>query len=82
MASSEIGAAEPSPWLGGIDIDHFDGDGVAAAASIDGVVAYSPVAIHPDLIGVDGIITDHPDMLRGLLAERGMELPRRFAREG
>ncbi|MGW8592382.1 glycerophosphodiester phosphodiesterase family protein [Dietzia sp. NPDC055877] len=121
-----IGAAEPSPWLGGIDIADFDGDGVAAAASIDGVVAYSPVATHPDQsctigagsctayvtaemvenaharglkvipwtvnnaqtmeylmdIGVNGIITDHPDMLRELLAERGMELPRQFAREG
>ncbi len=25
--------------------------------------------------GVDGIITDHPDRLRGLMAERGMKLP-------
>ena len=48
---------EPSPWLGGIDIDDFNGDGVAAAASIDGVVAYSPVATHPDqdcAVGEDG----------------------------
>src|SRR5699024_8725239 len=43
-----IGDPEPSPWLGGIDIRDFDDDGVAAAASIDGVVAYSPVATHPD----------------------------------
>ncbi|MEH6819865.1 MAG: glycerophosphodiester phosphodiesterase family protein [Dietzia psychralcaliphila] len=43
-----IDSDEPSPWLGGIDIGDFDGDGVAAAASIDGVVAYSPVATHPD----------------------------------
>ena len=119
-----IGAVEPSPWLGGINIADFDGDGIAAATSIDGVVAYSPVVTHPDQsctigeggctayvtaemvenaharglkiipwtvnnvptmehlldIGVDGMITDHPDMLRDLLAERGMELPRQFAR--
>ncbi len=120
-----IGDPEPSPWLGGIDIRDFDDDGVAAAASIDGVVAYSPVATHPDQsctvgeddctpyvtaemvedahahglkvipwtvnnvptmeylmdLGVDGIITDYPDRLRGVMEQRGMELPRRFARE-
>jgi glycerophosphoryl diester phosphodiesterase len=29
--------------------------------------------------GVDGIITDYPDRLRGLLAERGFRLPRGYA---
>lgn len=121
-----IGDPEPSPWLGGIDIRDFHDDGVAAAASIDGVVAYSPVVTHPDQsctigedactpyvtaemvesahahglkiipwtvnplpnmeylldLGVDGIITDHPDRLRGLMEQRGLELPRAFAREG
>ncbi|GAA2590533.1 glycerophosphodiester phosphodiesterase family protein [Actinomadura fulvescens] len=28
--------------------------------------------------GVDGIITDHPDRLRALMAERGLKLPRRY----
>ena len=117
-----LDAEEPSPWLGGIDIDDFGGDGVAAAASIDGVVAYSPVATHPDQsctvgqddcrayvtaemvenahahglkvipwtvdnaptmeylldLGVDGIITDYPNILRDLMVERGMDLPRSF----
>jgi glycerophosphoryl diester phosphodiesterase len=26
--------------------------------------------------GVDGIVTDYPDRLRALMAERGLELPR------
>lgn len=117
-----LDAEEPSPWLGGIDIDDFGGDGVAAAASIDGVVAYSPVATHPDQsctvgqddcrayvtaemvenahahglkvipwtvdnaptmeylldLDVDGIITDYPNILRDLMVERGMDLPRSF----
>lgn len=30
--------------------------------------------------GVDGIITDHPDRLRALLAERGLPLPRAYVR--
>ena len=28
--------------------------------------------------GVDGIITDRPDILRGILAARGMNLPNGF----
>ena len=36
-----------SPWLGGIDVDDFGGDWIAAAASIDGVVAVSPVQGFP-----------------------------------
>ena len=98
----------------------------AAAASIDGVVAYSPVATHPDQgctvgvntcrpyvtrdmvdrahahgleiipwtvnnvptmeylmdVGVDGIITDYPNLLRDLMAERGLSLPRQYTAEG
>lgn len=120
-----VDSDEPSPWLGGIDIADFDGDGVAAAASIDGVVAYSPVATHPDQsctvgesacrayvtkemvrsahshglkivpwtvnnvptmeylmdIGVDGIITDYPNLLRDLMAEKGLALPRQYTAE-
>lgn len=121
-----IGADAPSPWLGGIDIKNFDDDGVAAAASIEGVVAYSPVATYPDQsctvgeddctpyltqemvdsahahgltmipwtvdaaptmeylldLGVDGIITNYPNVLRDLMAERGMPLPKGYAAEG
>ena len=113
----EVGQPGASPWLGGLDIDDFDGDPVAAAASI-GAAAISPVHGFPqggavtdedyepfvtaDLVdsaheaglevipwtindastmrkliddGVDGIITDYPDVLREVLAERGMQLP-------
>ena len=113
----EIGKPGKSPWLGGLDVDDFDGDGVAAAASIPGVKAYSPVATElpscdatsddcdpytsPELVarahelglkvipwtvddvanmnylidaGVDGIITNYPDVLRRVLADRGIEV--------
>jgi glycerophosphoryl diester phosphodiesterase len=115
-------AGEPgrSPWLGGLDIDDFGGDLVAAADSF-GADAISPVHGMPQngkvtepgyrpyvtqamvadahaagmrvipwtvddeptmrkLIddGVDGLITDYPDRLRGVMAQYGMHLPRRY----
>lgn len=119
----QVGQEGASPWLGGIDADDFDGDFVAAAASIDGVVALSPVhgfpqngkVSDPDYrfyvtremvedaharglkvipwtvddkdtvaalmdMGVDGIITDYPDMVRELMTERGMRLPKGHTR--
>lgn len=107
-----------SPWLGGIDIDDFNDDPIAAIKSF-GADAFSPVHGTPQggsvndpnyvpyvtaamvrhahrngievvpwtiddpatmekLIddGVDGIITDYPDRLRTVLAERsGFRLP-------
>ncbi|TDD68019.1 hypothetical protein E1262_17530 [Jiangella aurantiaca] len=106
-----------SPWLGGIDIDDFDDDPIAAIKSF-GADAFSPVHGFPQggsvndpnyvpyvtremvrsahragievvpwtindpatmekLIddGVDGIITDYPNRLRGVMAERGFALP-------
>ncbi|MCY4671389.1 MAG: glycerophosphodiester phosphodiesterase family protein, partial [Rhodococcus sp.] len=111
------GQSGASPWLGGLDIDDFGGDGIAAVATF-GASAYSPVqgtpqggkvgdpgfTLYPtaDMIasahargmkvipwtvddpatmhalidlGVDGIITDYPNRLRAVLAERGMPLP-------
>lgn len=38
----EVGEPGSSRWLGGLDVDDFDGDPVAAAASVGGVVAISP----------------------------------------
>ena len=119
----QVGREGASPWLGGIDADDFGGDLVEAAASIDGVVALSPVHGFPqggavgdpgyrsyvthDMVdrahelglkvvpwtvddrdtvaalmdmGVDGIITDYPDMVRDLMAERGMRLPKAYTR--
>lgn len=109
-----------SPWLGGIDIDDFGGDLVAAAHSF-GANAISPVHGFPQngkitdenyepyvtkrmvqeahkngmkvipwtiddeptmnkLIddGVDGLITDYPDRLRGVMEQRGFKLPKRY----
>ncbi len=106
-----------SPWLGGIDIDDYDGNPVAAIDSF-GADAWSPVQGRPqggsiddptfqpyptrarvddahgrgmDVVpwtvndratmahfidlGVDGLITDRPDVLRDLMAFRGMPLP-------
>lgn len=109
-----------SPWLGGIDIDDFDDDPIAAIDSF-GASAFSPVhgfpqngtVSDPDYrsyvtrsmvrdahragievipwtvndrptmvslmeAGVDGLITDYPNRLRELMAERRMELPRSY----
>lgn len=118
----ETGEPGASPWLGGIDIDDFGGDPIAAVASF-GASAFSPVhgfpqggsvddpdyrpyvtanmvdrahdagiAVVPWTIndkptmrkliddGVDGIITDYPNRLRAVLAERGMPLPEPYPR--
>lgn len=116
----EVGQPGASPWLGGIDIDDYGGDLVAAAGSF-GADAISPVHgmpqdgqvtdpgyepyTTPELVaraheaglavitwtvndtptmaslmdaGVDGLITDYPDRLRELMAQRGLELPRAY----
>jgi glycerophosphoryl diester phosphodiesterase len=58
----QVGQPGASPWLGGIDADDFGGDFVAAAASIDGVTALSPVQGFPQggRIG-DGTFVPYPD---------------------
>jgi glycerophosphoryl diester phosphodiesterase len=119
-------AGEPgaSPWLGGIDIDDFDGSlqqQYVAAADSFGADALSPVhgdpqdgtVNDPDYvpfttrelvtaahragmdvvpwtvndrdtvealmdIGVDGIITDLPNVVREIMAERGYRLPKQY----
>ncbi|MER5491744.1 glycerophosphodiester phosphodiesterase [Streptomyces sp. NPDC002454] len=114
----QVGMEGKSPWLGGIDIDDFGGDLVAAAKSF-GAAAISPVHGDPqggtvddpgykpfvteELVrkahaarlkvipwtvndtatmnkliddGVDGIITDYPDRLRAVMADRGFKLPK------
>ncbi len=113
----QTGQPGRSLWLGGLDIDDFGGDPVAAVRSF-GADAFSPVygwprtgggydpyvtrdmvrrahrhgiavvpwtvnepAVMRDLIGlgVDGLITDHPDRLRAVLAALGRPLPRSYA---
>lgn len=113
----QAGMPGASPWLGGIDIDDFNGDLVKAAKSF-GANAISPVHGAPqngrygdnnyvpyttaDLVTrahaagmkvipwtvndektmgylmdlkVDGLITDLPDLLRQVMAKRGLPLP-------
>ncbi|OQO90632.1 glycerophosphodiester phosphodiesterase [Saccharomonospora piscinae] len=114
----QVGAPGRSPWLGGLDIDDFGGDPVAAVSSF-GASALSPVHGNPqggtvgdddyvpfttrELVddahaaglrvvpwtvndratmhkliddGVDGLITDYPDRLREVAAERGFRPPK------
>jgi glycerophosphoryl diester phosphodiesterase len=116
----QVGQPGASPWLGGIDIDDFGGDPIAAIKTF-GATAFSPVhgfpqagrVTDPDyrpyvtaalvrhahrngikvipwtiddtptmskLIddGVDGLITDYPDVLRDLLARRDFRLPKAY----
>lgn len=116
----QTGQAGASPWLGGIDIDDFGGDPIAAIDSF-GADAFSPVHGSPQngkvtdanyvpyvteamvdhahaygievvpwtvddeatmrkLIddGVDGIITDYPDVLREVMQDYGFRLPKRY----
>ncbi|MFC3491219.1 glycerophosphodiester phosphodiesterase family protein [Glycomyces rhizosphaerae] len=116
----QTGQAGASPWLGGIDIDDFGGDPIAAIDSF-GADAFSPVHGSPQngkvtdanyvpyvteamvdhahdygievvpwtvddeatmrkLIddGVDGIITDYPDVLREVMQDYGFRLPRQY----
>lgn len=58
----QVGKDGASPWLGGIDADDFGGDFVAAADSIDGVTALSPVQGFPQngTVG-DGTFHPYPD---------------------
>ncbi|MDG4786382.1 glycerophosphodiester phosphodiesterase family protein [Micromonospora sp. WMMD1102] len=114
----QTGQPGASPWLGGLDIDDFDGDPIRAIRTF-GATAFSPVHGFPqngtvtdpgyrpyvtrEMVahahrfgikvvpwtvddvptmakllddGVDGIITDYPDRLRTLLAERRIALPK------
>ncbi|MFD1536968.1 glycerophosphodiester phosphodiesterase family protein [Nonomuraea guangzhouensis] len=38
----QVGKPGASPWLGGIDVDDYEGDFVKAAAAVPGVTALSP----------------------------------------
>ncbi|MEU4232576.1 glycerophosphodiester phosphodiesterase family protein [Nonomuraea sp. NPDC026600] len=118
----QIGKPGASPWLGGIDVDDYEGDFVKAAAAIPGVTALSPnygfpqsgkvgdpgFRFYPDQamvseaharglkvipwtcddpatlealmdMGVDGIITNYPNHVRQIMADRGMRLPKAYA---
>ena len=99
----QVGKPGPSPWMGGLDIDDFNGDYIKAAKSIQAdVVSPYWVEVTPELVaeahklgikvvpwtvnsrrdmeklitmGVDGIISDKPEVLRNLLIEKGIKVP-------
>jgi glycerophosphoryl diester phosphodiesterase len=112
----QTGQPGASPWLGGLDIDDFGGDPIAAIRTF-GAATFSPVygfpqtgggylpyvtkdmvarahrygievvpwtvddpAVMATLIGfgVDGLITDRPDVLRQVLADHRRPLPKRY----
>jgi glycerophosphoryl diester phosphodiesterase len=117
----QVGQPGASPWLGGIDVDDYDGDFVRAASAVPGVTALSPnygvpqngtiadpgfrFAVDPDMVarahagglkvipwtcddpatiealmdmGIDGIITNYPNRVRDIMAERDMRLPKAY----
>ena len=102
-----LGAAAPSPWLGGLDPEQFArsvprlvkaaGAGVWAPDYLDvsaervreaqaigvRVVPWTvndPADMRRLLgFGVDGLISDRPDLLRAVLEEQGMALPPRLS---
>lgn len=99
----QVGKPGASPWMGGLDIDTFNGDYVKAAKSINADVI-SPYweELTPNLVleahalgmkvvpwtvnnqaamekliamGVDGMISDKPELLRNLLIKKGIKVP-------
>lgn len=72
----EVGRPGHSRWLGGLDVDDFGGDWVAAADSLPGVVAVSPVQGTPQggAIGEPGFVPFvDQEMVDGAHA-RGLEV--------
>ena len=96
----EAGRPGASPWLGGLDVDDFDGS-VPRLVLASGARTWSPHYLDLDAkrveeahalglsvvpwtvnepddmrrvlgLGVDGIITDRPDLLRSLLEASGI----------
>jgi glycerophosphoryl diester phosphodiesterase len=103
----EAGRPGASPWLGGLDVDDYDGS-VPRTVQALGAQVWSPHVLDVDArlvaeahalglavvpwtvndardmeraiaLGIDGLITDHPDRLRGVLQSMGFALPPRVA---
>jgi glycerophosphoryl diester phosphodiesterase len=99
----QVGKPGASPWMGGLDIDSFNGDYVKAAKAINADVV-SPYweEVTPELVaeahklgmkvvpwtvnnevameklltmGVDGMISDKPEVLRNFLIRKGIKVP-------
>jgi glycerophosphoryl diester phosphodiesterase len=105
-----IGAAQPSPWLGGLDPRQF-GNSVVRLVKASGASTWGPDYLDLDAarideahalglrvvpwtvnatadmerlieLGVDGMTTDRPDVLREVLIERGLTVPPMLAEGG
>jgi glycerophosphoryl diester phosphodiesterase len=99
----EVGKSGASPWLGGFDVDDYEGS-VPRTVQALGARVWSPHALDLDArlvaeahelglavipwtandpkdmanliaLGVDGIISDRPDLLRSLLQAKGIVVP-------
>lgn len=99
----EVGKPGASPWLGGIDVDDYEGSVPRAVAAI-GARVWSPNVLDLDArvvaeahalgltvvpwtvndpkdmervlaLGVDGMISDRPDLLRAVLEAKGIAVP-------
>jgi len=99
----EIGKPGASPWLGGLDVDDYEGS-VPKTVKAIGAKVWSPHALDLDerliaeahalglavvpwtvndpkdmervlAVGVDGLISDRPDLLRSLLQSKGIAVP-------
>jgi glycerophosphoryl diester phosphodiesterase len=102
-----IGSPHPSPWLGGLDPQQFDGS-VVRLVHASGAGTWGPDYLDLDAqrveqahalglrvvpwtvnepadmerlleFGVDGMISDRPDVLRSLLEQKGIAVPPRTA---
>ena len=100
-----LGSSRASPWLGGLDPQHFGGS-VARLVQATGARTWGPDYLDLDArriaeahalglsivtwtvnepadmerlleLGVDGMITDRPDVLRAVLEKRGRAVPPR-----
>jgi glycerophosphoryl diester phosphodiesterase len=105
-----IGAAQASPWLGGLDPRQF-GNSVVRLVKASGASTWGPDYLDLDAarideahalglrvvpwtvnatadmerlieLGVDGMTTDRPDVLREVLIERGLTVPPMLAEGG
>lgn len=107
--SLKPGTPEPSPWLGGLNINDFNGDYIKAAKALGADMSTPELKeVTPEFVaeahelgikivpwtvntredmeklmdmGVDGIITDKPWILREALANRGIQLPEPIVNE-
>jgi glycerophosphoryl diester phosphodiesterase len=79
-----VALVEPATWAQGSPWDPMTSAGLVAEAHREGLRIVPWTVNEPDRMGaliefgVDAIVTDRPDVLRGVFAERGLTLPQRY----